>query len=222
MKLGPLTRASFALVVTASAFGLVGCKSMSGHDRSTATVATITELTAEFETGRAQVEATLESLTKISATAATDPRPAFTSYSKNVSALQKTGARAIKRSASLRKQASKHYDAWEAGLAKMTSKTLKETAASRLAAAKERFDELDEALRATGDAYKPFMAELTDLRVALDQDLNPSGIKALSGAMSKVKKMGASLMKKGDVALQEMAAIRKATNPKQVPDTDEG
>jgi len=202
------------LVVAVSS--LAGCKT-SGYDRADAAVSSLNDLSTEGIRGQQQINKTIASLERIQATADSDPRPAFDAFKSDLATLQSIAATARSRGNSLRERAKAHYTAWEAELRQISSDELRARGEERLAKARARFEELSKKWQEAGEAYNPFETDLKDLRIALEHDLNPSGIKSHGDLIKKAKKDGDTVIERIDKALvvtreirQEMEAQRSA------------
>ena len=83
----------------------------------------------------------------------------------------------------------------------------------RHAAASERFARLNGATKTVVEMLVPFQSQLNDLKIALANDLNASGIGALGPIMSKVDTDAAVLKSRIAAAVQEMTSTAVILSP---------
>src|SRR5882757_5314210 len=91
MKAVSLTITTFAAAL------LAGCGTTSGYKQADKTGEGIAEFRAEILNGQKAIDATMTSLSDVAASATTNPRKAFETFSKNVENLDSTANKVKKR-----------------------------------------------------------------------------------------------------------------------------
>lgn len=100
-------------------------------------------------------------------------------YKSLVDDLKGTGKKidgAKKALSDLNKEADKFFKAWEQDLAGISSESVREKSANRMAAAKQRYAALGETLSKAAGELAPVVQELNDQIVYLGRDLSPAAI----------------------------------------------
>jgi hypothetical protein len=203
-----------SILLAGGGIALTGCKS-TGYDRTSGTVSTMEQIVKDLNAGKQQIDKTVASLKRVVETADTDPRPAFQEFSKDVTTVESIASRVRGRAESMRKQTDAHYAAWEKELTKMSSEDLRDRSQERMDLMKKEFAKIDEAFQKTSEAYDPFIADLKDVRLYLEQDLNPTGIKSASDVIKKTEKDATTLESRVDKAISVIEEVKKKVAPLQ-------
>lgn len=204
----------FALAAGAALIG--GCGTTSGYKQADKTGAGIAEFREEIINGKKAVDATMEALGQVSASANTDPRKAFELYSKNVANLEATAEKIRKRADSMREQGQAYFKQWEQELATVSNPEIRKLAEERkvkLQAAFESIRKYTEPLKAQ---FNPWMSDLKDLEKYLSNDLTIAGVDAAKDLFTKTTHEGLDVQKSMEGLVAELNTISATITPAKV------
>jgi chromosome segregation ATPase len=210
--------AALALTTLVAFFGVtatVGCSS-TGTDRAAATQKGADALAADFDGLANQVETTVRALGGLEESQDGDLSKAFANYQKQVDALHTRAGRVRSNIESLRTQTKDHIAAWDAQTATIQDGDVRSATEARREKAEERFSEIRAELERASREYEEFDSKIVDIRTALDVDLNPAGVKALSSAFGSARKESKDVTKdlrKMASVLREVAKTLAAKSP---------
>lgn len=183
---------TLALISLAGVSLLQGCKS-SGAEKVDQTSTRIEDFRASIETLKSQVHGTSDALTKLVDAGATDPKPAFASYEKQVEQVTKSTTKAKSNMTKVQSEGEKLFADWTARLETISDPEIRK-------ASEKRRDELKQLLGGIADEAKPVLAELDafvatakDLETYLSQDLTPAGIQSIAGKAKGFRKSAESI-----------------------------
>ena len=210
--------AAVALTTLVAIFGVavtVGCSS-TGTDRSAATKRGADALAADCDGLANQVDTTVRALDGLEKSKDGDLTKAFANYQEQVDALQTRAARVRSNIESLRTQTKDQIAAWDAQTATIQDGDVRSATEARREKAEARFSEIRAELERASQEYEEFDAKIVDIRTALDVDLNPGGVKALSAAFTSARKESQDVTKdlrKMASVLREVAKTLAAKSP---------
>jgi len=198
--------------------GLVAAALMSGcattgYKQADKTGAGIAEFRAEVISLKQAVDGAMADLTKITETAASDPRKSFQAFAKSVDKVENSRAKAGKRAASMKAAGEAYFKQWEAQLANISNPEIRSLAAERKTKLSETFSKVRPEMEQARDDFDPFMTDLKDLRSFLSQDLTIAGVDAAKGIIEKTREHGMRLQKSLDSLIDEMNSIAAALTP---------
>jgi len=216
MKLKKLYRLQTIMPVLITALLVAGCAS-AGYKKAEKTGAGITEYREEIFKGKQAIDATMQSLGQIMATANTDPRQAFQQYTKDVANLESATAKIRKRSQELKAKGELYFKQWQQELATVQNPEIRKVSEDQKAKMQATFDNIQkhaDPLRAEMD---PWLSDLRDLRTYLSNDLSVSGIDAAKSLFDKTQSKGAEIQKSMDALVSELNNVSTAMTPATVP-----
>jgi chromosome segregation ATPase len=198
---------------------LVGCKSTSGVDQSEATAQAMRDLKQGLSDAPEKINAvttSLETLTKEGGYMKAE----FKAYSDNVDTLvaHREKLRALRQQVEDNRKA--FAEAWEKRLANIKTEDLRKQAEERRNAVVAKFNDLGKVADAGREEFEPWITTVIDVRTYLESDLNPTGVKSMSGQVSKIKNGAASVNKKISTVvkgLDDMAQTIAAAKPPEPP-----
>jgi gas vesicle protein len=185
---------------------LVGCKS-ANYKQADKTGAGIASFREEIVNGKKAIDATMASLGQIEATAASDPRPAFEQYSKDVANLDSTAQRIRKRGQEMREQGKAYFDQWEQQLAEVKNPEIQALAKQRRAKLQEAFENIKSVAEPLKAKFDPWMSDLQDLQKYLANDITVNGVDAAKGLFKKAEDSGVEVQKSMDALIKELNTI---------------
>jgi predicted nucleic acid-binding Zn-ribbon protein len=225
MKKPSLNKTLTLLALTAgTGLLLVGCKT-SNYKQADKTGEGIATFREEILNGKKAIDATMASLGQIEATAATDPRPAFEKYTKDVSNLASTADKIRKRGQDMREQGKAYFDQWEKQMAEVKNPEIQELAKQRKAKLQQTFDNIKTVTEPLKAQFDPWMSDLQDLQKYLANDITVSGVDAAKGLFKKAQDSGIEVQKSMDALIKELntisATLTAAKAPPPQPATEE-
>src|SRR5215471_1394362 len=97
---------------------------------------------------------------------------------------------------------------------------MRKQAEERRNAVVAKFNDLSKVADAGREEFEPWITTVIDVRTYLESDLNETGVKSMSGQVSKIKNGAASVNKKISTVvkgLDDMAQTIAATKPPEPP-----
>ena len=160
-----------------------------------------------------QIDTTLGALTKVSETANTDPRPAFTEFCKAHDTMAKMVKDLRSQAQTLQKNSQKLFDAWQKQMGTMTNPDIKAKAEERKAALQGFFDKVKTSMQAGKEAGGPFVSDLKDIRTYLTNDLTPAGINMMKDTIAKANSNGGTVKSSIGEVLAAVDAFKSEISP---------
>jgi predicted nucleic acid-binding Zn-ribbon protein len=202
------------VAITAGAAWLwTGCGTTKGYKQADKTGEGIAEFRAEVLNGKKAIDATVASLDQIAATATTNPRKAFESYSKNVANLESTAENVRKRGQDMQERGKAYFAQWEKQLAEVKNPEIQRLATERKAKLNEAFDTIRTVAEPLKTKFTPWMSDLKDLQTYLSNDLTVNGIDAAKNLFAKTKTEGMDVQKAMDELVAELNTISATLTP---------
>jgi uncharacterized coiled-coil DUF342 family protein len=213
MKNKCISLIALATTALASAAVLTGCGTTSGYKQADKTGAGIAEFRDEIVNGKKAIDATMQSLSDIAATANTDPRKAFGQFSKDVSNLESTANKVRKRAQSMQQQGQTYFKQWEKELAEVNNPDIRNLAAERRAKLQETFESIRKYSEPLKAQFDPWMADLKDLQKYLSNDLTIGGVDAAKDLFRKATHEGLEVQKSMDALVAELNTVAATITP---------
>ena len=180
-----LLKRCFTVAVCLGMMVMLGCSS--GVKRSDKAVSSAKTLKRECVNLQGQIDRTIQSLDGVVAAKEAGLRAAYKSYVSELKALKSQSKKVASRSAKLRKNSHAYLDAWEKKMQDVSNPKLREQAAQRRAKASARFDENTGEFNRVREDYELFAKNLRDIKVVLDNDLNPAGVSSVEDVVAQAK-----------------------------------
>ena len=206
MKMGAL---GFAAVWVAL---LMGC-STTAYEKADKTGAGFVDFRDEVVQNKKAINESIKSLDRLKATADTDPREAYQSFSKSVSRVASTRNTAGKRAKKVKKDGDAYFVRWKKELSEIQNPELRALAEARWTEARESFDQMGPLLSSIKSEFDPFLADLRDLDSFLGSDLTQSSITASADMMKEVRSSGFELRDSLDDLVAEFSKISDLLSP---------
>ncbi|MHC5083390.1 MAG: DUF2959 family protein [Planctomycetota bacterium] len=174
------------LVLCLSIVIIAGC-SGGGVKRADKTIDSAETLKAEFSGLDAQIDTTLTALEGVVGAKNGDLRVAFDAYTAQLKNLNAQAKKVVSRANDLRKRSQTYLNQWEKQMAEVQNPALRERVAQRRAQASAQFEQARDELERIQQDYQKFSTDLNDIKVALDNDLNPAGVSAIEPIIGQAK-----------------------------------
>jgi len=208
-----LTLAAVAAGVTQL---LTGCGSTTGYKQADKTGEGIAEFREEILNGKKAIDTTMKALGDVAASASTDPRKAFHTYTKAVEKLESTAADVRKRGQSMKEQGDAYFKQWEAQLAQVSNPEIRKLAEERKAKLQETFASIRKFTEPLKAQFDPWMSDLKDLQKYLSNDLTIAGVDAAKGLFTKTTNGGLEVQKSMDGLVAELNTVSATITPAKV------
>ena len=197
--------------------GIAGCSS-SGQGRSEKRAESMKEYRAGLEKGSQQIDTTLTALDAVVAAAAADPRPAYKNFKTQLALLDDDASNAAANSEALRARTQEYLDKWEEETAKgVKNPEIAKINEQQRADAKKKFETLRDEAQKTRDLYREFSRNLHEIQQTLENDLNKTGIEALSPVIRESKAQGKKVQAGIASTLEDLKKVQEAFVPPQAP-----
>ena len=213
MKIKHINSVALAITTLTTAALFNGCGTTSGYKQADKTGAGIAEFREEIVNGKKAIDATMKSLSDIAATANTDPRKAFTQYSKDVSNLESTANKIRKRAQAMQEQGQTYFKKWEQELAQVSNPEIRGLAEQRKAKLQQTFESIRKYTEPLKAQFDPWMSDLKDLQRYLGNDLTIAGVDAAKGLFSKTTNEGMEVQKSMDALVAELNTVAATITP---------
>jgi uncharacterized protein YhaN len=204
------------LPMAVAALLLAGCAS-AGYKQAEKTGAGIAEYREEIFKGKQAIDATMQSLSQVAATANTDPRAAYQQYRKDLANLESATAKVRKRSQELRAKGDAYFKQWQQETATVQNPEIRKVSEEQKAKMQATFENIQKLSEPLKTQFDPWLSDLRDLRTYLSNDLTVSGIDAGKGLFEKTQSRGAEIQKSMDALVYELNNVSTAMMPSTVP-----
>lgn len=190
-----------------------GCGTTKGYKQADKTGAGIADFRDEIVKGKAAIDATMKSLGDIAATANTDPRKAFSQFSKDVANLDSTADKIRKRAQSMHEQGEAYFKQWETELTQVNNPDIRALAEQRKAKLQETFSSIRKYTEPLKTQFEPWMSNLKDLEKYLGNDLTIGGVDAAKPLFNKTTEGGLEVQKSMDALVAELNTVAATITP---------
>ena len=207
-----------ALVTTtlAAAALFPGCAT-SGYQKADKTGVGIAEFRTELTKTKLAVDETVKALSQVALTADSNPRDAFTHFSKSLANLESTSAKAKKRGEDMKAQGQAYFADWEKQMVEVKNQEIKNLAIKQKAKLQETFDSIRKVAAPLKEQFDPWISDLRDLQKYLSNDLSISGINAAKSLFTKTQKEGLEVQKSLDELMAELNTVAATLTPANLP-----
>ena len=168
--------------------------------------ADMVEFKAEINRASAQIDVVVSRLDAL-VNASKDLEKPSEQYTAAVMALDTESAGLKKRADDMRERGTAYFEAWEKGIAAITTPEVKDLALQRKAELASKYTELLTAMQETRAAYDPFAAGLQAIQTKLDDSLTVESIKALAPDIAKAKTGAKSVKDRIGVVLDKLSNV---------------
>ena len=219
-----------ALIALAPLFQ--ACQSTSGTTTANSTVASAKSLQAAVETLNQDVGSTAAALEALRATTVTqglinksekvvgDMPAAFKAYAKSVDGLEAQSKAVTSKGEAFKKSFTAYVTDWEASMAKVENADVRKAADQRRTDARKTFDATSTQVAQMQTRFAAMLTDFVGIRTALQHDMNPDGMKAIDGVMTRAVKSSTEVQsdtKKVSTALESFASKLLALAPPPAP-----
>ncbi len=195
---------------------ITGCGTTAGYKQADKTGEGIAEFREEVTKTKQAVDDTVKSLGQVAVTANTNPREAFTQFSKSLANLESAAAKARKRGQEMKEKGQAYFADWEKQLAQMNNPEIKNLAVQQKAKLQATFDSIKKVAEPLKAQFDPWLSDLKDLQKYLSNDLTVSGVDAAKGLFAKTQAEGFEVQKSMDALVAELNTVAATLTPANV------
>lgn len=204
MKINRLLGITLAIALVT----MVGCAKTFKEGTKTAT--SIQNVEREARVGQDQVNATIAALDDMFNNQEGDLKEQFKSYSKSIDKLDSQAKRIKKQAENMASAKADYLQQWDAQMATIESKTIRQTGEQRRTNVEEMFTKVKSEMDAAGKVFDPFMSKLNDIRTAMNMDLNRNGLNAMRPIATEAKADAVVINKRLDGAISTLGKAATA------------
>ena len=99
---------------------------------------------------------------------------------------------------------------WEQRLGQIQNEDLRQRAAERRDAAVQRFDELESESDVAKSTFDPWMTDITDIQIYLQNDLNPDGVASLADVFERVSENAETIKQEVETIVSRLESMIQA------------
>jgi len=187
---------------------MLGCSS--GVKRSDKAVSSAKTLQRECTNLQGQIDKTIQSLDAVVAAKEAGLRGAYKKYVSELKTLKSRTKKVSSRAQKLKKSSQAYLDAWEKKMQEVSNPELREQAAQRRAKASAKFEDSRDEFDRILDDYEQFAKNLREIKVVLDNDLNPAGVSSVEKVVEQTKESSEPLKKDIATIIKALDEITEA------------
>ena len=191
---------------------LGGCSS-SPKSRTVKTANSMTTTMEMLEQAQVRIDATVASMNNLSSAAATEIRPAYRAFTRELDQLESTADRTRERARSMSDRAGSFFKNWEKELEDVDDPELRLRGQKRQQFTQESYDSINAAMQEAKDAFEPLLALLRDIETVLRNDLNPAGVAGVQDIMRGAATEAVNLKSQIADVIDEISRVREAFVP---------
>lgn len=196
------------LVLTAvlACLTMTACQSFVAPQQEVAAVDSVVQLRANLVAARAQAKDNMDAANALP-DSSEKVAAAFVTYQRKTDRTRHAAESAGKRSASLQVNGPASMRLWELEMAKLSNPKLRVASAEHTAIVRRHYDKIRDQAADTQAAYAPFVSDLTDLEVYLQQDTTMRGVNAALPKIAKIENSGNALRSSIDAFIAAIDAL---------------
>lgn len=202
-----------ALAVSLPFSFLGGCAS-SANEKGTQASESIQTVASELRTTSDRVGTTLTKLNTLATTKSGDIRPLFKSYSDSLDSLESAAKSVASHADQMKAKGDAYFADWDKKIAEINNEDIKARSQARREEVRASLARISTLYQDAKNQFQPFMADLKDIRSALNTDLTQSGIAALDPSIRKAAGEGANVRGTIQNLIKEFDALGVQMSPK--------
>lgn len=174
------------------------------------TAASIQSVEQEARIGKEKVNTAVANLDNLFNNQTGDLKKQFEAYSKSIDDLESQAQVVRKRVDTMASEKAKYLQQWENQMATIESEAVRQTAEQRRQSVEKMFGDVQREMDAAGQAYRPFISKLNDIRTAMNMDLNRNGLGAMKPIADKARADSSIINGRLDAAISVLSDAAKA------------
>ncbi len=162
------------------------------------------DLTAKGVTLKGQIEKTVGALKDLMSKPPADYSSQFERFSDELGILEAKVEQAVQKRTAMETVVEDQFLTWEENLKQLRDEELRARAADRRAATEVTYSEIQQKLAEIRMVWTPFMADLTDIRQYLNDDLTKVGLQNITPTVKRVYERKPLVIKRLDAAIETL------------------
>jgi hypothetical protein len=155
------------------------------------------------------VQEAVKALNTLTAQETGDLRPTYEQFAAAVAETEESAKVTAARAGTLRDNITTFFAGWQNELGRINNPSVKSSAEKRLANVQKRYSNLAGSMAAVAERFKPLMGDLTDIKIALSNDLTAGGVKSVKGMANTATRKMAALHDELSALLGQIGDTRK-------------
>lgn len=186
------------------ALGLVSLLAIAAQASQEQLASSIKDARLEATRTSDQLKTTLDSLNALTKLKEGDLRAAYNTFAANVPKTEAGSAWTATYVKWMAGDGQQYFKNWQKTIDGIGNEPLRKKSQKRLDNVRKSYDKVEAALVSATDKFKPFLADLNDVRKALANDVTAGGVKAIKSTVSQANWNYQSVKKGMENALKEM------------------
>jgi hypothetical protein len=153
---------------------------------------------------KGQIDKTVGALKELTSKPQADPSAQFELFSQELGILEGKVEKAVQQRTAMETVVEDQFLAWEENLKQLRDEELRSKAADRRAATEATYSEIQQKLAELRTVWGPFMADLTDIRQYLNDDLTKVGLQNITPIVNRIYKRKPIVIERLDAALETL------------------
>ena len=210
-----------SILTALSMLALVGCAQKTGVDRAAAAAQSMDELKKLAGDCNTQIDKTIASLNALNTVKSGDPKPAFATFTTELSNAQSLAASVKSTSDSMRAGGRSFFAEWEKQIETIKDAELKAKAKARADERSKEYAKIEQSMDTARGKWTSFNASLEDLKGYLQNDLNAKGIESVSGKIKQANLDSVDLKNSINVISAQLDKVSAELSPTAPPPAPE-
>ena len=153
---------------------------------------------------KGQIDKTVGALKELTSKPQADPSAQFELFSQELGILEGKVEKAVQQRTAMETVVEDQFLAWEENLKQLRDEELRSKAADRRAATEATYSEIQQKLAELRTVWGPFMADLTDIRQYLNDDLTKVGLQNITPIVKRIYERKPIVVERLDAALETL------------------
>jgi DNA repair exonuclease SbcCD ATPase subunit len=153
---------------------------------------------------KGQIDKTVGALKELTSKPQADPSAQFELFSQELGILEGKVEKAVQQRTAMETVVEDQFLAWEENLKQLRDEELCAKAADRRAATEATYSEIQQKLAELRTVWGPFMADLTDIRQYLNDDLTKVGLQNITPTVNRIYERKPIVIERLDAALETL------------------
>jgi hypothetical protein len=153
---------------------------------------------------KGQIDKTVEALKDLTSKPQADPLAQFERFSQELGILEGKVEQAVQQRTAMETVVEDQFLTWEENLKQLRDEELRARAADRRAATEATYSEIQQKLVELRTVWGPFMADLTDIRQYLNDDLTKVGLQNITPTAKRIYERKRIVIERLDAALETL------------------
>jgi len=191
----------------------VGCATQ-GYQRVERTTESMANARTELIRGKKDVAIAISTLNKLAQTSTGDLRPTYSHLVGDLQQIESQAKTVKKQTGALDRDSSAYLNAWAKEVQLVQNPDIRAVTAERRNQVKQDFARISQELELTKKAYGPLIADLKDIRMALNYDLTSQGVVAISELINLANSDATNLETQINRTVTEIDRVSETLSPK--------